>query len=139
MLLRWASMMWIRFRLIKQMLGNLWISNDASQVTTLWNNYQSLVFFQLFNNEHSTLHSMDILSLELSLVKAKIGTKTIKMSSYDIIMIKLILLTSIRRYTQFNIMRLVSIYLIQPIACLFTHELIGMKSSIQTCIIQVIS
>ena len=139
MLLRWTNMMWIRFRLIKQMLGNLWISNNASQVTTLWNNYQSLVFFQLFNNEHSTLHSMDILSLELSLVKAKIGTKTIKMSSYDIIMIKLILSTSIRRYTQFNIMRVVSIYLIQSIACLFTHELIGTNSSIQTCIIQVIS
>ena len=30
---------------------------------------------------------MDNLSLEFSLVKAKIGTKTIKMSSYDIAMI----------------------------------------------------
>ena len=121
------------------MLGNLWISNNASQVTTLWNNHQSLIFFQLFNNEHSTFHSMDNLSLEFSLVKAKMRTKINKMSSYDIIMIKLILSTSIRRYAQFNIMRLVSIYLIQPIACLFTHELIGTKSSIQTCIIQVIS
>ena len=46
---------------------------------------------------------MDTLSLEFSLVKAKLGTKTIKISSYDIIMIKLILSTSIRRYTQFNI------------------------------------
>ena len=58
---------------------------------------------------------MDNLSLEFSLVKAKIGTKTIKMSSYDIAMIKLILSTSIRRYTQFNIMRLVSIYLIHQL------------------------
>ena len=103
MLLRLTNMMWIRLRLIKQILGNLWISNNASQVTTLWNNYQSLIFFQLFNNKHSTLHSMNTLSLEFSLVKAKIGTKTIKMSSYDIAMIKLILSTSIRRYTQFNI------------------------------------
>ena len=132
-------MMWIRFRLIKQMLGNLWLSNDASQVTTLWNNYQSLVFFQLFNNEHSTLHSMDNLVLEFSLVKAKIGTKTIKMSLMISLWSNSFFQQVLEDIHNSTFMRLVSIYLIQPIACLFTHELIGTKSSIQTCIIQVIS
>ena len=74
-------------RLIKQMLGNLWISNNVSQVTTLWNNYQSLVFFQLFNNEHSTLHSIGHSKFRTRISEDKIGTKTIKMSSYDIAMI----------------------------------------------------
>ena len=82
---------------------------------------------------------MDNLSLEFSLVKVKIGTKTIKMSSYDIAMINSFFQQVLEDIHNSTFMRLVSIYLILPIACLFTHELIGTKLSIQTCIIQVIS
>ena len=139
MLLRLTNMMWIRSRLIKQMLGNLWISNNASQVTTLLTIYQSLIFFQLFNNEHSAFHSMDNLSLEFSLVKVKIGTKTIKKSSYNTDVIELILSTSIRRYTQFNIYE-IGVNLSNTTNCMLIYSWTIRNEIINsTCIIQVIS
>jgi len=82
---------------------------------------------------------MDNLSLEFSLVKVKIGTKTIKMSSYDIAMIKLILSTSIRRYTQFNIYE-IGVNLSNTTNCMLIYSWTIRNEIINsTCIIQVIS